>query len=155
MTTSMAVGNSSASSAGVVRAVVLAALALAGACASVPLASPAADAAAKRFVAPPQAAHIYIYREGSTPNDRVTVSMDGQAIAETAPMTFILVSALPGNHILTSFSEDSAFLTIDAKAGSNHFVKQEVTGGFMPRSQLVVADEAAGRAAVARCRLLR
>ena len=133
------------------------AVALISGCASVPMASPEADAKAKAFQATPGKANLYIYRNESFGGAiKMTVLLDGQLAGDTGPQTYILKTVDPGSHALVSKTENDATLTVDAVPGKNYFVWQEVKMGFFSaRSQLHLVDDAAGQAGVNECKLVQ
>ena len=62
----------------------------------------------------------------------------------------------PGKHVITSKSENDATLSLDAKAGFNYFIWQEVKMGmWTPRSKLHLVDEEKGKASVEGCKLVQ
>ncbi|HVT37184.1 MAG TPA: DUF2846 domain-containing protein [Nevskiaceae bacterium] len=133
------------------------ALALMTGCASVPMATPEADAQAKTFKAPADKANLYIYRNESFGSAvKMTVLLDNQLAGDTGPHTYILKSVAPGSHTLTSKTENDATLTIDAAAGKNYYVWQEVKmGALSAGSQLHLVDDTAGQAGVQDCKLVQ
>lgn len=136
---------------------ILLAVAMATGCASVPMASPEADAKAKTFQAPADKANLYIYRnESMGAAVKMTVLVDGQLAGDTAAKTYILKSVAPGSHVVTSKTENDSNLTVNAVAGKNYFIWQEVKMGVMAaRSDLQLVDEATGKAAVEECQLVQ
>lgn len=120
------------------------------------MASDAQDVRAKTFQTDPQKANLYIYRnETFGAAIRMTVLVDGQHAGDTAAQTYILRSVAPGRHTIVSKSENDSTLTVDAVAGRNYFVWQEIKMGFMSgRSELQLVDEATGRKAVGECKLV-
>jgi hypothetical protein len=131
---------------------VLAAGALAG-CASVPMASKEADASAKSFQPRPGMANIYLYRnETFGAAIAMTVSLDGKIMGRTGPQTFFLWEVAPGRHEIASHTENTSRLFLDAQAGRNYYVWQEVKMGmWQPASQLQEMSEADGRKGVMEC----
>ena len=134
-------------------AVLLAATFFAG-CASVPMASAEADAAAKRFEAPAGKATIYVYRNEILGGAiALTVALDGRVVGRTGPKTFFALDVAPGAHEISSITENTSTLKFNASAGKTYFVWQEVKMGmWQPRSQLQQVDEATGRKAVLECK---
>ena len=132
------------------------AVALAG-CASVPMATPEADAAAKAFRVTPNKANVYIYRnENFGAAIKMPLLIDNVAVGDTAAKTYVFRQIDPGSHVITSKTENDATLSLDVKAGTNYFVWQEVTmGAFSARSDLHLVDEATGKAGVADCKLVQ
>jgi PBP1b-binding outer membrane lipoprotein LpoB len=132
------------------------AVALAG-CASVPMATPEADAAAKAFRVTPNKANVYIYRnENFGAAIKMPLLIDNVAVGDTAAKTYVFRQIDPGSHVITSKTENDATLSLDVKAGTNYFVWQEVKmGAFSARSDLHLVDEATGKAGVADCKLVQ
>ncbi|HXJ10353.1 MAG TPA: DUF2846 domain-containing protein [Burkholderiales bacterium] len=131
---------------------VLSLVALVAGCAS-PTAAPERDSAAKSFIVQPGKANIYIYRDeqiGLLLN--IPVALDGQYIGDTGAQTFLLREVSPGRHTVDSKIGKEASVTIDAQAGRNYFIWQEVK--FGPYTILHEIDETKGRAAVATCKLV-
>jgi hypothetical protein len=137
------------------RAALLAALLVTTGCASVPMMPDADDLAAKAFTAPPaDRAHVYVYRNESFGGGvKLGILMDGFMAAESAAKTFVLLPVAPGRHVVTSVAENREELPVDAVAGQNYFVWQEVKMGLLSaRSKLSLVDEATGKAGVSECR---
>jgi hypothetical protein len=126
-------------------------------CASVPMASPESDAAAKTFKTDSSKANIYVYRdENYGAAIKMPVLIDNVSVGDTAAMTYIYRQVDPGTHVITSKTENDATLSLEAKAGFNYFVWQEVKiGMFAARSKLHLVDETTGRSAVADCKLVQ
>jgi hypothetical protein len=137
-------------------AVIVAALGVTG-CASVPMASPEADRAAKAFTVDSSKANLYIYRsESMGAAVKMPVLLDNNSVGSTAAKTYIFRQVEPGSHQIVSNTENTATLTVDAKAGENIFVWQEVKmGAFSAGSALHRVDDAKGKAEVAKCKLVQ
>jgi hypothetical protein len=133
------------------------ATALLAGCASVPMASPDADTAAKAFQADAATASIYVYRnESMGAAIKMPVLIDGMSVGDTASKTYIFKKVSPGSHVITSKTENDSTLTVDTTAGNNYFIWQEVKMGlWTARSELHLVDEAKGRAGVAECKLVQ
>lgn len=125
-------------------------------CASVPMATPEQDAAARSYVVKPNTANIFVYRnETMGAAIKMTVALNGKLVGDTASKTFMKLEVPPGKHTLVSKTENDSTLTIDAVAGRNYFVWQEVKmGAFAARSLLQLVDEETGKAGVAECKLI-
>lgn len=128
---------------------------LASACASVPMASPEADRAAKAFKPPADQANLYLFRdENFGAAVRFSVLLDGAPLGETAAKTFLFAPVAPGTHTLVSKAENDAELTFTAEAGKNVFVWQEVKMGILSaRSRLELVDEPSAKARIRTCKL--
>jgi hypothetical protein len=140
-----------------VAAVMLAASML-GACASVPMASPDADAHAKTFVAPGNGeANLYVYRDQTMGSAvKMPLLLDDVSIGDTGPHTYAFRQIQPGNHTITSKAEKDATLQFTAEAGKNYYVRQEVKMGvWTARTGLELEDESTGENAVKGCKMIQ
>ncbi len=133
----------------------LAAVVLASGCASVQMASEQQDTAAKSYAVKPGTANIYVFRnEQMGAAIKMPVALNGKLVGDTAAKTYLLLQVPPGSHAIVSKTENDATLTVNAQAGRNYFVWQEVKMGMMTaRSLLHLVDEPTGRAGVAECKL--
>ncbi len=122
-------------------------------CAAVPMASQEADAGAKQFQPKPGMANIYLYRnETFGAAIAMTVSLDGKIMGRTGPQTYFLWEVAPGRHEIQSHTENTSKLTLEAQAGRNYYVWQEVKMGmWQPGSLLQEVKEADGRKGVLEC----
>src|SRR5262245_25959353 len=101
--------------------------ALASGCASVPMASPEKDKAAKSDTVKPGKANIYVYRnEMFGAAIAMRVQLNGKEIARTGAKTYLLLEVDPGTHTILSDTENASSLSVNAVAGRNYFVWQEV-----------------------------
>jgi|RhiMethySRZTD1v2_1073278.scaffolds.fasta_scaffold2302324_2 hypothetical protein len=134
----------------------LIAVVLASGCASVPMASPEQDTAAKSFATKPGKANIYVYRnETMGAAIRMPVALNGKLVGDTASKTYMVLEVAPGKHTITSKTENDSIVTVDAAAGRNYFLWQEVKMGFAAaRSNLQQVDETTGKAGVQECKLI-
>lgn len=137
-------------------AVIVGAVIVATGCASVQMASPDQDAQAKAFATKADKAHIYVYRnEVIGAAVKMPVALNGKLVGDTVAKSFIRLEVPPGEHTLVSKTENDAVVKVNAVAGRNHFVWQEVKMGmFAARSALTEVDEATGRQAVQECKLV-
>jgi hypothetical protein len=128
---------------------------LATACASVPKATPEADAFAKEFRTTPGKTNLYVFRDESFGAAvKMTVVLDDRILGDTAAKTFLLASIDPGPHNLVSKAENDARLEFVAEPGKNVYVWQEVKMGvLMARSKLQLVGEESARPRVAECSL--
>jgi len=141
------------------RAAVIALIALVtllAGCATVPMASADLDQKAKSFVPAPGKASLYVYRNenlgGAVP---MLVTVDGRNIGQTAAKTFFWLTVNPGRHVVESHAENTSTLSVDAVAGANYFIWQEVKMGlWMARSALQQVDDQAGRAGVLESKMI-
>jgi hypothetical protein len=130
----------------------------AGGCASVPMAGANDDAKAKSFVAPTDGrANLYVYRnENFGAAIKMPLLLDNMAVGDTAAHTYTFRQVTPGKHLLVSKTEKDVSLEIDAEAGKNYFVWQEVKMGmWAARSALHPVDEKTGEDAVKDCKLIQ
>ena len=125
-------------------------------CASVPMASPERDAAAKTFTVKPDKANIYVYRnEMLGAAIKMPLVLNGKLVADISAGTYLLLEVSPGDHTIVSKTENDSTLTLTAAAGRNYFIWQEAKMGlFSPRSELQLVDEAIGKVGVAECKLV-
>ena len=110
-------------------------------CASVPMAPPEVDRAAKEFPAPPPGrSQVYVYRNESLGSAvRFDLTVDGFLVGSTGPKTYLLFPVTPGQHTLVSRAD---------------FVWQEVKMGmFSARSRLGLVEAVKGQAGVKACGL--
>ena len=128
---------------------VVAALIL-SACASVPKGDPQQDAALKTFAVPAQKASLYVYRnESMGAGVKMSVTLDGKALGNTAAKTYLYAEVEPGQHKLTSEAENTSELTVDTVAGKAYYVWQEVKMGLLyARNKLQLVDEKTGQEGV-------
>jgi uncharacterized protein YceK len=124
-------------------------------CASVSMAPPEQDAAAKTFSAPKKNAGLYIYRNESMGGSvKMTVSVDGQAIGQTTAKTYLYKEITPGKHTIISQAENDSTLDIDVKAGTLYYVWQEVKMGLLyARNELHLVDDHKGKIGVSETKL--
>jgi hypothetical protein len=129
--------------------------ALAAGCASVPMAPPERNAAAKEFRTTPGKANVYIFRDESFGGAvKMSIVLDGMLFGDTAAKTFLLATVAPGKHVLISKAENDDRLEFQAEAGKNLYVWQEIKMGvWAARSRLELVDEAAAKPRVLECSL--
>ncbi|MCW8949323.1 MAG: DUF2846 domain-containing protein [Sedimenticola sp.] len=124
-------------------------------CASVPMASIEKDTQAKQYITESNKANIYLYRnESFGAAIAMPVSLDGMVAGKTGAQTYFLWSVEPGEHEVTSLTENTAKIKINAVEGKNHFIWQEVKMGmWTARSQLHEVSEEIGKKGVGECKL--
>ncbi len=112
-------------------------------CATVPMATTENDQLRKQFSAPVEGkAGVYIYRNSNFGSALTkTVSIDGQLVGATAPMTYFYREVSPGNHTLSTQSEfGNNDLIVATNPGLNYFVRQYIKMGvFVGGANLVSA----------------
>ena len=124
-------------------------------CATVPMAPMEQDTAAKEFVPPSDQSRIYLYRNetfgGAIP---MTISLDGRTMGQTGPQTYFMWDVSPGQHTITSHTENVVSLSVNTISGRAYYVWQEVkVGMWSAQSQLQEVDETTGQAGVRECKL--
>ena len=131
-------------------------IALLSGCASVPMASLEADESAKQFNVDSNKANIYLYRNESMGGAiAMPVALDGHIAGKTGSKTYFYWTVEPGEHEITSLTENTARIKINAKAGKNHYIWQEVKMGmWTARSQLHEVGEEKGKKEVNDCKLI-
>ena len=126
-------------------------------CASVPLASPEADAASKTFAPPPAGkAGLYVFRNTWVGQSLTkSVYLDGQLIGETSNKVFLHRLVEPGQHKLSTESEfGDNDLEWNAVAGQNHFFRQYIKMGvFVGGANVEAVGEEEGKKEVLECKL--
>ena len=132
--------------------VALALLSLAGCAATVTMAPPAEDAAAKQFAPASNQANIYVAREDKFTGSAVAFEflLDGRGAGSLAPGTFLLLEVEPGEHVLSSTgAENQEVVRLTAEAGKNYFYQVEPKMGWVKaRLAITQLDDDAGRALV-------
>lgn len=126
-------------------------------CASVPMASLDEDKLRKQFNPPPaDTAGLYIYRNTNIGGVlKKTITIDGEIIGESAPMTYFYKDISPGSHTLSTESEFSDnVLTISTEGGKNYFVHQHIKlGVFVGGAKFELVPDEEGREGVLECKL--
>ena len=138
---------------GILLAVIAASVA---ACASVPLATPEADAAAKTFAAAPDKASLYVYRDSIAKADIVRVFLGDTPLGELATNTYLFKQLPPGHYtlrVMLDYVHGEEYsgnkVELDLKAGSLAFVRTTFPLHWTSvRSLLVVVDPSEGREGV-------
>jgi hypothetical protein len=107
-----------------------------GCAATVPLATPTADAQAKSSAPDPGSAKLYVIRQsqyyGKAILFHVSVDGQGQAAGGLASGTYRVFAILPGDHEIRVFSnENESVKRITASAGSEYFVRIHAKTGFV------------------------
>ncbi|KAF0097988.1 MAG: hypothetical protein FD144_4637 [Rhodospirillaceae bacterium] len=133
---------------------------LLSACATVPLAGPAADMEGKRFDPPPTGqSSLYLYRS-SVLGSEVAFSLadNQQPIGSLANKTWIRVEVAPGRHVITCSVPSYAPLTqtpaeaatVDIGLGETRFLEVDVWPGLPlnPRCAATEVSADKGRAGV-------
>lgn len=132
-------------------------LPLLGACATVPMANPEQDEAARNYQVQPKESVIYLYRNESM-GAAVTVGirLDGKRIAQTAKDVYFMWKVAPGQHKLTCEAETSRDLEVTTLPGKATYVWQEMKMGIITaRCQLHEVPEAEAKKDMEECKLAR
>lgn len=102
------------------------------ACASVPMADLKEDQEAKSFAAPQDKSRLYIYRnENFGGAIKVSVTVDGKLVGQTAPKTYFVVDLTPGEHQVSCLAESNSQVTVKGAKGQSIYVWQEMKMGMM------------------------
>ena len=123
-------------------------------CASVPegvaLGDPEQDATLKAFAVAPDQAGLFIYRnQRDFPEVWTNVRLDGTMLGNTSAMTYLYTPVAPGNHVITSSTENTDTLELNIKAGTLAYVWQEVEiGADAPQVKFQRMREQDGRIGV-------
>jgi hypothetical protein len=128
-------------------------------CATVPIAPTADDHLRKQFSAPSEGtAGLYIYRNSSFGAAlKKEISIDGQTVGATAPMTYFYKEVSPGQHTLSTQSEfGNNDMIIKTDQGKNYFVRQYIKMGvFIGGANLELVSEEDGKKGVSECNLAK
>lgn len=117
-------------------------------CATAPLESESVDAKAKQFLADPENATVYIYRESSFYGAAIgfPITVDGNNIGSTTSGSYFLLKLSPGVHDIWVSGGDSvrvanvnARLSHDFSAGKIYFIHQDFSSAR--NASLILADE--------------
>jgi hypothetical protein len=132
-------------------ALAIAIVALAG-CTSTPQATNERDAEAKRFIARPDTAVIYVYRFdiGSTEmaSDDTVLYVDDRLIGSTLPLTYFRFEVPEGVRLLHGTGHDPGTLKLETRAGEIYFVMLLAANGI---SDFRKVDAATGKRDIQRC----
>ncbi len=125
-------------------------------CASVPMASLDQDSKAKDFTPRSEKATLFIYRnETFGAAIPVTVSVNERTIGQTASKTYFRFNINPGRYKIKAHAENVAELSVDAVAGRNYFIWQEMKMGmWTARAKLTQVDDSTGRSGVSESKLI-
>lgn len=131
--------------------------AVCAACASVNLADPDDDSAAKTFNVADGKSNIYIYRnEDVILNTGVSIEVDGKQLGSTGPQTFILATVSPGRHTIIASGENTEKLEVTTEAGKNYFLWLEIRlGAFTNRGHLHLVTMEEGKKGVMESKLVK
>ena len=112
-----------------------------------PLATPEQDAQARLLHPAPDKAVIYLLRDqGDLYVTEVNVGLDGKVVGTTWPNTFYRWEVPAGPHILVSFTEPPAVLTLETEPGGVYYVWQDINiGRLREPSRLQTVDAITAR----------
>ncbi|MDH3275161.1 MAG: DUF2846 domain-containing protein [Gammaproteobacteria bacterium] len=133
--------------------IAVAMLLVSGCAATIELASPEEDVAAKLFAAPEGKANLYVTRKDQFTGSAVLfqVVVDGRVEGGLAPGTYRMITVEPGRHIVSvTTAENQSTQKIDAVAGKCYFfeVKPKI-GMIAARVEVIPLSEPDGQKAVA------
>jgi hypothetical protein len=124
-------------------------------CASVPMASPEQDAAAKQFVAPEgDKVGLYVFRNSNFGTAlKKLITLDGSPLGQTAPMTYFYKDIAPGKHNLKTQAEfGDNEIEFVAEKGKPVFIRNYIKiGTFVHSANLEQVGEAEGKRGVLEC----
>lgn len=124
-------------------------------CASVPMASQEQDTAAKRFVAPEgEKAGLYVFRNSNFGAAlKKLITLDGNSLGQSAPMTYFYKDIAPGKHKLTTQAEfGDNQIEFVAEKGKLLFIRNYIKmGTFVGSANLEQVGEEEGMKAVLEC----
>lgn len=127
-------------------------LVLAGCAATVELAAPDEDLAAKSFTPAEGMANIYVTRKDQFTGSAVLFQLvvDQTVVGGIAPGTYHLVSVEPGRHTISvTTAENQSVEEIEAEAGRSYFFEVKPKMGWMAaRAEVKPLSEAEGRVAI-------
>jgi len=126
-------------------------------CATVPMASKEADAAAKSFAPSPDKANLFVYRASSFGGGvKFPVMLDGRMLGELPGSTFILTPVSPGPHEVIVSGESSKTVSFNADAGKNVYIKVTPVMGWASAgvNLTLMTDEKEAKEDVAGCSLI-
>ena len=84
------------------------------------------------------------------------VTLDGKVVGKSGSKTYFMWTVEPGEHEISSLTENTSKITVKAEAGRNHFIWQEVKMGmWTARSLLQQVSEDVGRQGVLECKLIK
>lgn len=133
-------------------------LAAASGCASVPMAPPDRDLAAKTFAPQPGTANLYVYRASSFGTAvKFPVTVDGKFMGELPGSTYLLTTVQPGPHVVGVVAQTNKTQDFTAEAGKNHYVKVTPAMGFIQAAAnlTLMTDEKEAQEDVKGCFLIQ
>jgi len=133
-------------------AILAAAVLTLGGCASVSQATAQRDAEAKRFLARPDVATLYVYRDDFAPvepaSDNSVLYVDGRLIGGTLSKTFFRIDVPAGEHLLHGIGHDQGTIKLDTRSEVLYFVSLQSTSG---NSRFALVKPEIGKRDILRC----
>jgi predicted small lipoprotein YifL len=131
--------------------------ALAAGCAKGNVATPGQDAQARLLESVPDKAVIYLLRDlGDIYITEVKVGLDGQLMGTTSHNTFYRWEVPAGMHVIVSYTQPPAVLTLKTEPGGVYYVWQDINVGLLREpSRLQVVDATTARLTMDQARLLQ
>lgn len=124
-------------------------------CASVPMASKEQDTVAKQFVIPEgEMSGVYIFRNSHFGAAlKKLISLDGNPLGQTAPMTYFYKDIAPGKHTVTTQAEfGDNQLEFVAEKGKLVFIRNYIKmGTFVGSANVEQVGEEEGKSGVLEC----
>jgi hypothetical protein len=117
------------------------------------------DTARKSFTAPSLGmSGLYIYRNSNFGSgNKKAISIDGQFIGESGPMTYFYKEVKPGQHTISTQSEfANNDLQLNTKSGKHYFLRQYMKMGiFTVGANIELMTEEEGKKGVLECKLAK
>ena len=104
---------------------------------------------------PADKALIYVLRPTMSGNKVQTkLGVDGKWMGVNRGDNYFFFTLEPGEHYFCSQAENKSVMALKVEAGKTYYLQQKVRFGWMKaRNQLVLLDEAEGKAGLAKCHL--
>jgi len=104
---------------------------------------------------PADKALIYVLRPTMSGNKVQTkLGVDGKWMGVNRGDNYFFFTLEPGEHYFCSLAENKSVLALKVEAGKTYYLQQKIRFGWMKaRNQLVLLDEAEGKAGLAKCHL--
>ena len=104
---------------------------------------------------PADKALIYVLRPTMSGNKVQTkLGVDGKWMGVNRGDNYFFFTLEPGEHYFCSLAENKSVLALKVEAGKTYYLQQKIRFGWMKaRNNLVLLDEAEGKAGLAKCHL--
>lgn len=104
---------------------------------------------------PADKALIYVLRPTMSGNKVQTkLGVDGKWMGVNRGDNYFFFTLEPGEHYFCSLAENRSVMALKVEAGKTYYLQQKIRFGWMKaRNQLVLLDEAEGKAGLAKCHL--